>query len=171
MRILKKLETLFDYCLNIMAIIAAIMLAMIIVLVSADALGRYFFNQPILWVTEISEYSLIFITFLGSAWLLKKDGHVKMEVVLNYFNKATQAILGIISSLIGVVTYTFFVWYGTLTTWRYFETGYFRPTVLEIPFAPIAAIIPIGSVFLVVQFLRRTLKYYELWKEAIKLRR
>jgi len=89
MRILKKLEALFDYCLNIMAVTAAIILAMIIVLVSADALGRYFFNQPILWVPEITEYSLIFITFLGSAWLLNKEGHVMMELALNHLNKTT----------------------------------------------------------------------------------
>jgi len=171
MRILKKLEALFDYCLNIMAVTAAIILAMIIVLVSADALGRYFFNQPILWVPEITEYSLIFITFLGSAWLLNKEGHVMMELALNHLNKTTQAVLGIITSLIGIITYGFFVWYGTLTTWHHFETGYYRPTVLEIPFAPIVAIIPLGSVFLMVQFLRRTIKYFKLWKEAITLRR
>jgi len=73
--------------------------------------------------------------------------------------------------LIGIITYGFFVWYGTLTTWHHFETGYYRPTVLEIPFAPIVAIIPLGSVFLMVQFLRRTIKYFKLWKEAITLRR
>ena len=47
-----------------------IFVAMMLV-VCAEVLLRYGFNSPISWVVEISEYALLWITFLGAAWVLR----------------------------------------------------------------------------------------------------
>lgn len=164
MKLLAKCEKIFDALLNIMATLAAVILILVVILVSVDSLGRYFFNITISWANEVSEYSLLYITFLGSPWLLRKEGHVMMEIITTRLSKPVRAIFGVISSLIGAVTYIFFLWFGTAVTIHYYQTGYFRPTNLELPLASIIAIIPIGSLFLLIQFCRRAMTFYKQWK-------
>lgn len=166
MNLMKKLNLAFDLALDVMATLAAIILIFIMVCVCMDALGRYFFNHPFIWVTQITEYSLLYITFLGSAWLLRREGHVMMEIVVSRLSRGVQAILGIISSLIGVFIYVFFLWYGVVVTWDHWQRGIFDPTILQFPKAPVIAIIPIGSFFLIVQFVRRAYKFYLLWRDV-----
>ena len=47
------------------------------------------------------------------------------------------------------------VYYGTVATLDTWQRGVFTPTILEIPKAAILCIIPIGSILLGIQFLRR----------------
>ena len=161
-----KLGFVFDRALEVMAILASLVLIFVIVIVVADALGRYFFGFYIIWVTLISEYSLLYITFLGGAWLLREEKHVSVELVTDHLGKRTQAMLGIITSLIGVIVYTFLFSYGMIVTVDHFQRGIYDPGILRFPKAPVILIIPIGSFFLVVQFLRRAWNRYRLLKRT-----
>jgi TRAP-type C4-dicarboxylate transport system permease small subunit len=116
---------------------------------------RYFLNQPLQWIIEITEYALLYITFLATAWLLKREGHVTVDVILNRLGKRTQSFLGIFSSVIGIIVSSCLIWYGVEVAWDHFQRGIYNPTVLEFPKAPIIAIIPLGSLVLLFQFLRR----------------
>jgi hypothetical protein len=51
------------------------------------------------------------------------------------------------------------VWYGTIETWDNFQRGVRIPSILEFPKAPLLAIIPFGSFFLMLQFLRNAFGY------------
>jgi TRAP-type C4-dicarboxylate transport system permease small subunit len=117
---------------------------------------RYFLNRPLQWVIELTEYALLYVTFLGSAWLLKQEGHITVDVILVQFSERTQVRLKIFSSIIGVIVSLFLVWYGFEVSWDHYKEGIYNITVLEFPKAPILAIIPIGSLILLMQFIRRT---------------
>lgn len=159
-----KLGLFFDRALEVMATLASLVLIFVIIIVVADALGRYFFGFYIIWVTLISEYSLLYITFLGGAWLLREEKHVMVELVTGQLAKKKQALLGIITSLIGAIVYTFLLSYGVIVTVDHFQRGIYDPGILRFPKAPIILIIPVGSFFLVVQFLRRAWRGYRLLK-------
>ena len=120
---------------------------------------RYFLNRPQVWVTEVIECLLLYITFLGSAWLLREEGHIKVDVLVNRVGRRTGAVFGIIGSIIGLfVSFTLTV-YGFRLTWDYFLRGIYTPTALEIPVSAIIIIIPVGSFALLLEFVRRTLTF------------
>ena len=110
-------------------------------------------------MTEVTECLLLFITFLGTAWLLREEGHVKVDIVLNRLKPQTTAFLGIISSIMGVLVSITLTIYGFNVTWDNFQRSIYTPTALEIPVFAILAIIPIGSLMLFIQFIRRTGKF------------
>jgi TRAP-type C4-dicarboxylate transport system permease small subunit len=150
-----KIGRIIDRIVDAFAFAAGLVLTFILLSVCLEVIMRYFLNRPLQWVIEITEYALLYITFLGTAWLLKREGHITVDVILVRLSPKTRAILGIFSSVIGVIVCVCFVWYGTEVAWDHFRRGVYNPTVLEFPKAPIIAIIPIGSLVLLVQFLRR----------------
>jgi TRAP-type C4-dicarboxylate transport system permease small subunit len=118
--------------------------------VALDVFCRYLLNRPMVWVIPLSEYSLVYITFLGTAWLLREEGHVTMETFTEKLGKGSQAVFGMGGSILGPCQRRF-TWYGTLNVDHFKQES--AVGVMEMPIAPVLAIIPIGSFFL--SFIRR----------------
>ena len=166
MRLVKKLTNFFDRIIVLMTILAGILLVFAMLIISGAVASRYFLGRPIGWVIEISEYIILFVTFLVAAWVLKQEEHVKMDIVLNQLNPRTQSMINVITSAISAIVCFILTWYGAKVTWELFETGYFTPTLLELPKFIIIAIIFIGSFLLFVQFLSRTHNNWRSWRAS-----
>ncbi len=166
MRLIKKLTNFFDRIIVLMTIFAGILLVSAMLIISGAVASRYFLGRPIGWVIEISEYIILFVTFLVAAWVLKQEGHVRMDIVLNQLNPRTQSMINIITSGISAIVCFILTWYGAKVTWELFQTGYFTPTLLELPKFIIIAIIFIGSFLLFIQFLRRTYDNWGSWRAS-----
>jgi C4-dicarboxylate transporter DctQ subunit len=166
MRLVKKLTSFFDRIIVLMTILAGILLVFAMLIISGAVASRYFLGRPIGWVIEISEYIILFVTFLVAAWVLKQDEHVKMDIVLNQLNPRTQAMINVITSGISAIVCFILTWYGAKVTWELFETSYFTPTLLELPKFIIIAIIFIGSFLLFIQCLRRTHNNWGSWRAS-----
>jgi TRAP-type C4-dicarboxylate transport system permease small subunit len=87
---------------------------------------------------------------------LRDEGHVKVDIILNRLKPRTTAFFGILSSLVGIFVSIMMAFYGMSATWNYYRRGIYTPTAMEIPVAAILLIIPIGSFFLLIEFVRRT---------------
>jgi len=156
MKLLTKAGIIFDRTINYLAFMAAVLIIFTMLSVGAEVVMRYFLRRPMIWVMEITEISLLFVTFLGTAWLLKREGHVKVDIVTGHLNPRAQDLLGIISSIIGIIVCLVLVWYGIHVSYDYIQGGLYEPTLLELPKGPLLTIIPIGSFLLLIQFVRRT---------------
>ena len=156
--------TIFDRVIGALFWLACILIAFSMLSVNIEILYRFFTGQAQLWVIEVSEYILLMMTFLGAAWVLKKDGHVRIDVLINRLEPRTQTILNIVTSVVGAIFCLIIVWYGTDVTWENFQKGTTFYKAVGFPKAPIMAAIPIGSFLLFIQFLRRTRGYLMEWK-------
>lgn len=159
MKLVKKAVRFFDRVVDLLAALAGVLIILAMLIVAFEIVMRYFLDRPQIWVMDVTETILLYFTFLATAWLLKKDGHVKMDLVVNRLNQRTQVLLNIITSILGVVISWALVWYGAQVTWDHFQRGVYIPTPLRLPTAPVLVIIPIGSFLLLLQFLRRTYSY------------
>ena len=159
MNLLNKVANIFDRTIDVATLLAGILIIFMMLSVGADVVLRYFLGRPIGWVKEVAEYILLYIPFLVAAWVLRREGHVKMDFVLNRFSPKTQSMVNAITSLISAVICFLLTWYGVKTTWYFFQVGYVTPTVLRVPKFIIIAVIFVGSFLLFIQFLRRTYSY------------
>ena len=155
---------LFDRLLDILVVLAIIILVFGWLSVCFEVFMRYFVGKPQIWVIEIVEYILLYTCFLGAAWLLREDGHVKVDVLLNLLNPGNQALLNAITSGLAAILWLLLTWYTGGSTVKAFKMGLYTPTILEIPKAPLYAVMPIGSFLLFVQFSRRTFHYLMTYK-------
>jgi TRAP-type C4-dicarboxylate transport system permease small subunit len=160
MKLLQKSQELFDKIINLLAVLAATIILFVTLAVCADIILRNFLHKPLVWVFETTEYLLLYMTFLGAAWVLKREGHVHVDILINKLSRKAQARFGVITSMIGIIICGAFVVYGSEVTWDYFARGVVSTkSLLGFPYAPVLMIIPIGSFFLLLQFVRRTYGY------------
>lgn len=165
MKLLTKATSGFDRVMNAGGFLACVFVAFIMLCVTALVTLRYLLGVSISsWAVETTEYSLLYITFLGSAWVLSKEAHVKVDVILNLLKPNTQAVVNFITSILCVITCLVITWYGVKVTWSNFQSGYFIPSILQPPKWPILAVIPVGTFLLFIQFLRRTLSFLRRWR-------
>jgi C4-dicarboxylate transporter, DctQ subunit len=146
--------SLFDRILTAGGALAGLMVFFMMLSVCYDVVARHFFNAPTVWADEISSVFLLFIPFFVGAWLLKSDGHVKMDLLLNYAGPKTQRVLGIVVSLIIALISAAFVYYGAKITWQIYEMGYKTDSTLRLLKWPLISVIPLGFLLIFLQAVR-----------------
>ncbi len=164
MKLQKGLVTAFEGAIGVTAILAAAVLIFLMLSVSTDVVMRYFFNRPMIWVLEISEILLLFLTFLGAAWVLREGGHVKMDLVFRWLKPRTEALLNLITYFVSAIALLVVTWYSAEATWDLYQRGAYRVSELEIPYAYYMVIIPVGGFLLGIQALRMAYGYLDSWR-------
>jgi C4-dicarboxylate transporter DctQ subunit len=166
MKLLTKITAMFDTIINLLAYLSIGLFIFAWFSVCTEIVMRYFLNHPLVWVVEISEYILVYMTFLGATWLLKKEGHVSIDIVPMFLSPRNDALLNIITSILGAISCLAFAWYAGLVTWDHFQRGIYDLKFLTLPLAPLFAPLCIGSFLLFIQFVRRTNAYMEKWRKT-----
>lgn len=151
---LSKVNKLLDESMNFMAVLGRLVIILMTFLIIADLIALNFFNYSIAWILEVSEYLIVFLTFLGVAWLLKEDGHIKLDLLLNRLSQRNRLIAEIVNSCIGLCISLIITIYGFRTAWGLYERGIKTETILEIPRSLLIVIIPIGFTFVILQCVR-----------------
>jgi len=159
MKKISRFWTVFDNILNIMAAIGMIILIFMMLVVCYEVVTRYFFGRGTVWVIEFSEYALLYITFLGTAWVLRREGHVEMDLITIRLNQNTQIIVKGVVSVLSALLCLAFTWFGAVVALDHLRRGMQQPTLVAPPDFPLLVVIPIGFFLLFIQFLRRAYKY------------
>lgn len=160
-------KNLFDRVLNIKASIAMALIMFQVLGITYDVVCRYFFDRPMHGIVSLTEWSLVYITFLGFAWLQREDGHVKMDILTNVLNPKMKIIFNILGNMAGIIVSIIFIYFGFVVVrnqWAIGLVDYFK--INYVPVALITVIIPIGSIFLITQLLREIYYYYMQIKES-----
>ena len=135
-----------------MAWVAGVLMIIVMLAISYSVVMRYFFNSPAPSIIEVSSYLLLYITFLGAPWLLRNDGHVKVELVVDRLGPRRRRAADLASSFLGlVVSLTLFA-QGSITTFQQYERATTAMNILDIPKYMLLVIIPFGSIFLSYEF-------------------
>jgi TRAP-type mannitol/chloroaromatic compound transport system permease small subunit len=149
---LLKLEKLFDRFSNLMGWIAGFLNLVMLVNVFYDAIMRYFFNTGSIALQEM-EWHLFSIVFLfGMAYTLKEDGHVRVDILYDYFSPRWKAIVNIGGALLLLIPLSLLITEGSF--WYVHEAF----TSGEISGDPgglsyrwlIKSVIPVSFVFLII---------------------
>ena len=164
-KLLGKTRGIFDTVLDAGAVGSATLIVFIMLAICAEVVLRRL-GHPQIWEIEVTEYCLLYATFLGTAWLLRDEGHVKVDIITSAINCKARALLGVVTSVIGSAISLYLVVWGWKVTLTYFQRGVVECTPLLTPTYIVLLIIPLGSIPLFVQFLRRTHGYLKTLKSS-----
>ena len=149
----------FDWLLAWLAYLAGGILLFMGASVLYEVFMRYLFNAPTRWVIEFSEYMLLYMALLAGAWVLKGEGHVKVEMLVDVLPRKTRTILHTVTSWVGAGVCGLFLWYSTYLTWETFWSGEVLFRAVHVPKWAVLISIPIGLLLLVLQFIRRSFSF------------
>ena len=156
---MQRLLRILDRIEDAMSFGAILLLAAITAAVCLEVFMRYVLNDPLVWVVEFAEYSLLYICFLGTAWALREGNHVRVDIFLSAFSERWRQRFGVVSSLLGLGIASVLVIWGALAVREKFISGAYNPTVVEFPTWIVLLCIPIGSLILALRFLRNMVEY------------
>ncbi len=154
----------FDGLVSAGAAIAGLIFLFMMVAVCVDVIMRYWFQAPMGWVVEVCEYLLLYVTFLGAAWLLRKNGHVRVDLVYFYLSQRSIARLKFITAVAGSIACAILVVIGCQSTIDAFIRGNPEIKTLSIPKWTLLWVIPYGSLLLSIQFARQVREHWKQYR-------
>lgn len=169
---MKFLAKMFDLILKGMVIFGCLLIILMALTICYGVITRYFFNFALLWGNDFVEYSLLAVTFLGAAYVLKEDRHIEVDLVTANFSVKNQLLLKVITSLVGAAICLLMAWYGFITVWDNYVRNVNVVKTLDLPkFIPLLPI-AVGCALLGIQFVRRVVFYRKARRtEAIRIER
>lgn len=148
------LSRILDGVLTGMAVLAGFLLLFITFSISYGIFTRAAGFQSPVWTIQFNEYSLLWMTFLGSAWVLSRRKHVAVDIITSRLGPSGRKIAGIVHSLLGIGVCGTLCWYSALITLNLFQRGVTDVQAVDIPKYLVLIIIPAGFLVLTAQFLR-----------------
>ena len=113
----------FDLVVDALALASAALLLLITVLIVADVSGRTLRLFSLSWVLEATEYMLYGLTFFGAPWLLREQGHIAIEILVERLPAALRRKTQRVSHGLGAVICTVLFVYGCRVLWRSYQSG------------------------------------------------
>ena len=164
MKLLAKIAKIYDRTIDIAAVFAGILVIFLMLIVGTEVSLRYFFGRPTTWTVEVAGYMMLYIAFLVVAWVLKRDEHVRMDLVITHLSPRIQSLVNTFTSIIGAIVFLLLTWFGVKATLYLWQVNYLTSTPLRAPKFIIVAVIFFGSFLLSMQFLRKTRSYLGGWR-------
>ena len=156
------MPTTFDYMVRVFsranlacAIVGAATLAFIAAIVFVEVASRALFGTSNLWVIEVSEYSLLFITFLGAPYLLEKNMHVRLDILYDHLGESLKTLARLFYAIVGSVVCLVMTFVGILVVLDQIGTGVRETTVMAPQSFWITSALPLGMFLITFQFLRQ----------------
>lgn len=168
MKVTERAWTIFDKIVIALMVLAAALIILDTLAVTFDVILRYSLGITYTGLFEITEYSLLWITFLSTAWILKIDGHIRVDLLLYRLNPRQRAITNIVTSIICIILLGMLTWYSAKLTLNHYQLGTYISSILQPPKWPIEIIIPVGYFLLFIVLLRKTYGYLTSWKALPK---
>jgi TRAP-type C4-dicarboxylate transport system permease small subunit len=144
--VLKRLET-------VLVVVAGLLLLFITFSICTSiALRTLNMNVP-LWSVQFNEYSLLWITFLGSAWLLRKGRHVSLDILTRRLGTRSLAATNAAHAVMGVLVCGLLTWICGAVVWDHFQRGVIDVRAVDVPKHWILAIVFVGFLLLFLEFM------------------
>lgn len=109
---MRRLARFYDGAVAAMALGAAVMLVWLMVSVVASVALRNAGLQPPAWLFTSSEYALLYMTMLGAPWLVRRRGHVHIELLTAALPEGGRAVLSRAVALLCAAICGVLAWQG-----------------------------------------------------------
>lgn len=143
--------------LAIIRLFLGLLLIASVILICANATGRYVFLAPIIWAEEILGYVLVWTVYLGGVLVTWDGGHLKMDLLSKTLPGLPRAIVNGFSTIV-------FIGIGVLIvyqSWYAIQDLTHVSQVAEVPMNLMHSIIPISFVLITIFIIVRIRGYLD----------
>ena len=102
-------------------VMIAISFSVMCVVIFAQVITRYVLSFSLPWAEEIGRFLFLAISYLGISLGMKRQAHLRVDVILMYMPPAIKKFFEIISHIICALFFIFIVYEGSIMTmkvWR-----------------------------------------------------
>ena len=119
---------------NIEETLISFLLGAMTIATFSNVIARYVFNSNILWALELTVFLFAWLVLLGASYLIKKNAHLGVDILINNLSPSNRRILGLIAVFFCLL-FSFLMLKGAWDYWanfanlpategRWFPTGF-----------------------------------------------
>lgn len=138
------------FVLLLCAIVPFVMLA-----ITYEVVARHFFNAIPLWVNDVTGYLLMAVTFLGGAFVMSREGHTRVDILIVHADASVQRTLTLVNAILVLLVSAVLACAAGYAVWDSFARKLSVVGVVEVPRYVVLSPIFVGCVLLCVE---RTLR-------------
>jgi TRAP-type C4-dicarboxylate transport system permease small subunit len=113
---------------------------------------RYLFNRPTVYVLDIVAALVLASAFLGAAYALLVEGHVRIDLFTNHFPQRMQMTLNVVNYVLVFLYSGVFAWQGFAVTWKSIKYNWRSESIVfNYPLWPLFLLIGIGMLLFSIQ--------------------
>jgi TRAP-type transport system small permease protein len=106
------MKRFYERLMQACGVAAALTIGVLALLVTGDVIARNTGLGSFPWVVEVSEYSLPLATFLAAPWLLFRNEHVRLDMLVTSLPRPIARQIDRLADLIGLFVCAVFFFYG-----------------------------------------------------------
>ncbi|KJS00746.1 MAG: hypothetical protein VR68_06590 [Peptococcaceae bacterium BRH_c4a] len=122
--------------------LAGIILGVMFLSMIANIIDRKL-GVSMIWVEELSGYGAVWATYLGIAFVLSENRHVRVDILTRKLSPGGQELMRFLGDLACVVFSALITWKGLYLIWSSYISGRHTP-FLEIPIYLLQIVLPVG---------------------------
>jgi len=155
MKILKWLDKYFE------EIFIGIFSVVMVAVIAIQVFMRFVLDDSLSWSEELARYCFIWLVYLGISYGVKKQQHMKVDVILLLLKDKWKIALGIIGNLLFLAFAIFVVFNGYDIAMKVFNWGQLSPALnLPIGFVYLAG--PIGMGLTAIRLIQQLVQQVSL---------
>ncbi len=113
----------FDVLIDALAIVAGALIVLLTALVVVDVAARSLRVFTLPWSLEATEYMLYAVTFLGAPWVLRENGHIAIELVVERLPPRGRAFVQRVAEWAGAAVCAVLFIYACRVVWQSYASG------------------------------------------------
>ncbi len=133
---------------------AVVIIPIIALAITFEVVMRYFFNAATIWVADAAAYSLLWIAFLAGPWLIRHEGHIRIDFLVQRLSRRARASLAAVTYLLSAAVMSVVLWQTLGATIEAYVRNSHMLGSWEIPRVLVWWVMPLGSLGMVMELLR-----------------
>jgi TRAP-type C4-dicarboxylate transport system permease small subunit len=130
--------------------LSSIIVVILTVFIGIEVVSRYLVGRSYGFLEEFSCWMMVWFSFLSAGVLLRRNHHIRIDLLEDRLNARGKAILAILSSITSLIAGVWFAWAGILTCVKAYQNQELPMSSLGIPLYLVRLALPIGMVCLVI---------------------
>lgn len=156
-RLFFKLESLLNLA-------CGLVIFLLVFLATTNVLGRWIFNMPINGYIDWVEQSMAFMAFLGIAYTMRMDSHIRMDMLVSRIHGTRLWLIELLSSVL-MLFITLVLIYGSYLHFRRAYSIGDSSLDIDLPIWPAKLVVPFALSILA---LRLTLQIWGYFRAALE---
>ena len=165
--LLKKTLKMVDGLTTLSAVIGGVLIAVMTVIVTVAVITRYLLSQPIGWSEEASNYLMIWAIFLGTAYTLKQDAHIGVDLLMNRLPPHLKPFLHCFHYSSGLL-FISVLFFKSIDMIDLSMTLGSRSIATNFPLYIVQLAVPVGAALLILQLFSKLLHLIDQWPMSNK---
>lgn len=138
-------------------VLLVIFTAIMVTVIFLQVIMRFIFESSLSWSEELARYCFIWLVYIGISYGVKKQRHIKVDVLLLLFKDKGRLVFTIISNFLFLIFCFFVMRYGTDIALKLLEWGQKSPA-LQIPMGLVYFAAPVGMGLTAIRIIQNLIK-------------